>query len=36
MEVEVQKEWWSKTRSFMIAGEIISDVCATQEERFEI
>jgi len=34
--VEVQKEWGSKTRPFMIAGEIISDICATQQERFEI
>jgi len=34
--VEVQKEWGSETRSFMIAGETISDICAIQQERFEI
>jgi len=36
VEVEVQKKWGSETRSFMIAGEITSDVCAIQQERFEI
>jgi len=31
VEVEVQKKWGSETRSFMIAGETVSDVCAIQK-----